>query len=52
LFCRIYWAGPSAGAVLASGLYKFLKVLDYERAHPGQDASGREGEDGRIRLLG
>lgn len=47
----IYWAGPAAGAVLAAGLYKFLKILDYERANPGQDASGRDGEDGRIRLL-
>ena len=41
----IYWAGPAAGAVLAAGLYRFLKILDYERANPGQDA-------GRIRLLG
>ncbi|KAK5173440.1 Aquaporin-1 [Saxophila tyrrhenica] len=48
----IYWAGPASGAVLAAGLYKFLKILDYERANPGQDASGRDGEDGRIRLLG
>ena len=40
----IYWAGPAAGAVLAAGLYKFLKILDYERANPDQDA-------GRIRLL-
>ena len=40
----IYWAGPSVGAILAAGLYKFLKILDYERANPGQDA-------GRIRLL-
>ena len=41
----IYWAGPAAGAVLAAGLYRFLKALDYERANPGQDA-------GRIQLLG
>lgn len=41
----IYWAGPAVGAVLAAGLYKFLKILDYERANPGQDA-------GAIRLMG
>lgn len=47
----IYWAGPAAGAVLAAGLYKFLKVLDYERANPGQDASAANaGNEGRIRL--
>lgn len=45
----IYWAGPAAGAVLAAGLYKFLKILDYERANPGQDASNT-GNEGRIRL--
>jgi aquaporin rerated protein, other eukaryote len=48
----IYWAGPAVGAVLAAGLYKFLKILDYERANPGQDAAGRDDGDGRIRLLG
>lgn len=47
----IYWAGPAAGSVLAAGLYKFLKILDYERANPGQDASGKTQDDeGRIRL--
>ncbi|KAK3669774.1 Aquaporin-1 [Recurvomyces mirabilis] len=46
----IYWAGPAAGAVLATGLYWFLKVLDYERANPGQDASGQGGREGQIRL--
>ena len=49
----IYWAAPAVGAVLAAGLYKFLKILDYERANPGQDASSKsQGQDeGRIRLL-
>ncbi|KAK3112106.1 Aquaporin-1 [Teratosphaeriaceae sp. CCFEE 6253] len=52
----VYWAGPAIGAVAAAGLYKFLKILDYERANPGQDAAkpglmpGEHG-DGRIRLL-
>ena len=35
----IYWAGPAAGSVLSAGLYQFLKILDYERANPGQVAS-------------
>ncbi|KAK5689781.1 Aquaporin-1 [Elasticomyces elasticus] len=51
----IYWAGPAVGAVLAAGLYKFLKILDYERANPGQDAAKpglMPGDgDGRIRLV-
>lgn len=50
----IYWAGPVAGTIGAAGLYKFLKVLEYERANPGQDGSGSEGGGGgggnRIRL--
>ena len=37
----IYWAGPAAGSVLAAGLYQFLKILDYEQANPGQDASAK-----------
>ena len=48
----IYWAGPAAGAVLAAGLYKFLKILDYERANPGQDSTGKpQDAEGQIRLL-
>ncbi|KAK0353714.1 Aquaporin-1 [Friedmanniomyces endolithicus] len=39
----VYWAGPAAGAVLAAGLYGGLKVLDYERANPGQDGAGGGG---------
>ena len=47
----IYWLGPAVGAVLAAGLYKFLKILDYERANPGQDASeSAQGSSGRIQL--
>ncbi|MCJ1452857.1 hypothetical protein MMC28_003202 [Mycoblastus sanguinarius] len=33
----IYWLGPVLGALLASGLYKFMKILEYETANPGQD---------------
>ncbi|THV50118.1 hypothetical protein BGAL_0164g00090 [Botrytis galanthina] len=39
----IYWIGPILGAILASGFYKFIKLLEYETANPGQDA-GRVGE--------
>ncbi|KAF7918465.1 uncharacterized protein EAE98_009708 [Botrytis deweyae] len=39
----IYWVGPILGAILASGFYKFIKMLEYETANPGQDA-GRVGE--------
>ncbi|KAK9324017.1 aquaporin-like protein [Lipomyces orientalis] len=36
----IYWLGPILGAVLAAGLYKLLKILQYETANPGQDDDG------------
>jgi aquaporin related protein len=34
----IYWAGPIAGALLAIAFYKFIKLMEYEMANPGQDA--------------
>lgn len=40
----IYWVGPILGALLASGFYKFIKILEYETANPNQDASVPEGE--------
>lgn len=40
----IYWVGPILGALLASGFYKFIKMLEYETANPGQDRSKSEGE--------
>ncbi|KAF2418946.1 aquaporin-like protein [Tothia fuscella] len=36
----IYWLGPCLGAVLASGFYKFIKVLEFETANPDQDSQG------------
>jgi len=33
----IYWVGPILGALVAAGFYKFIKVLEYETANPGQD---------------
>jgi len=41
----IYWVGPILGALLASGFYKFIKMLEYETANPGQDATKPQGED-------
>ncbi|KAF2103700.1 aquaporin-like protein, partial [Rhizodiscina lignyota] len=34
----IYWVGPIAGALIAVTFYKFIKLLEYEMANPGQDA--------------
>lgn len=33
----VYWLGPAIGAVIAVAFYKFIKVLEYEIANPGQD---------------
>ncbi|MCJ1239118.1 hypothetical protein MMC14_007111 [Varicellaria rhodocarpa] len=33
----IYWLGPAIGAVIAVAFYKFIKMLEYELANPGQD---------------
>ena len=40
----IYWVGPILGSLLASGFYKFIKVIEYETANPGQDLDDREAE--------
>jgi aquaporin related protein len=40
----IYWVGPILGSLLASGFYKFIKMLEYETANPNQDASKPEGD--------
>lgn len=34
----IYWVGPTLGALLAAGYYRFVKLFDYEEVNPGQDA--------------
>lgn len=34
----IYWVGPGIGALMAVLFYKFIKMLEYEVANPGQDA--------------
>lgn len=33
----IYWLGPFLGSLIAAGFYKFIKILEYETANPGQD---------------
>lgn len=35
----IYWIGPLLGALLSSGFFKFIKMLEYETANPDQDAA-------------
>ncbi|KAI9819115.1 MAG: hypothetical protein M1827_007271 [Pycnora praestabilis] len=40
----IYWLGPALGALIASGFYKFIKMLEYETANPGQDLDEKEAE--------
>ncbi|KAL8917367.1 MAG: hypothetical protein Q9208_007985 [Pyrenodesmia sp. 3 TL-2023] len=42
---QIYWIGPILGALLASGFYKFIKMLEYETANPGQDFDDKEQGD-------
>ena len=34
--------GPAIGAVLAVLFYKFIKMLEYEVANPGQDDDDKE----------
>ncbi|KAI1344049.1 aquaporin-like protein [Xylariaceae sp. FL0016] len=33
----IYWVGPLLGCLFALAFYKFIKILEYEMANPGQD---------------
>jgi len=40
----IYWLGPALGALLAVGFYRFVKMLEYETANPGQDFNEHEAE--------
>ncbi|KAF2228839.1 aquaporin-like protein, partial [Viridothelium virens] len=40
----IYWIGPLFGSLLAVAFYKFVKVLEYETANPGQDMNAAEAE--------
>ena len=38
----IYWLGPALGAILAVGLYRIVKLLEYETANPGADFNEKE----------
>ncbi|KXS95082.1 hypothetical protein AC578_9581 [Pseudocercospora eumusae] len=38
----LYWVGPALGALLAVGFYRFVKILEYETANPGQDFNEHE----------
>ncbi|KAF1354430.1 aquaporin-like protein [Lizonia empirigonia] len=40
----IYWVGPGIGAIIAVVFYKFIKMLEYEVANPGQDDDKYESE--------
>ncbi|KAK3062550.1 hypothetical protein LTS18_003836 [Coniosporium uncinatum] len=40
----IYWVGPGLGSLVAVVFYKFVKVLEYETANPGQDFNDKEAE--------
>lgn len=40
----IYWVGPCLGSLIAVGLYRFLKALEYETANPGQDFDDKEAQ--------
>ncbi|KAF7882343.1 uncharacterized protein EAF02_005706 [Botrytis sinoallii] len=37
----IYWVGPMVGTAIAVFFYKFIKMLEYEMANPGQDGDAK-----------
>jgi aquaporin related protein len=42
----IYWFGPLMGTLLAWGMYKVVKLVEYQTVNPGQDF-----DDHEVRLL-
>ncbi|KAK3700355.1 Aquaporin-1 [Vermiconidia calcicola] len=40
----IYWVGPCLGTLIAVGFYRFIKIIEYETANPGQDFNEKETE--------
>ncbi|OCK74463.1 aquaporin-like protein [Lepidopterella palustris CBS 459.81] len=40
----IYWFGPFMGALLAFGMYKIVKSVEYQTVNPGQDFDDHEAE--------
>ncbi|KAI5244063.1 aquaporin [Aureobasidium subglaciale] len=47
----IYWVGPVLGSIVAAGFYKFIKILEYETANPGQDMDHAAKVEKRKNLL-
>lgn len=41
----IYWLGPALGTLIAVVFYRFVKVLEYETANPGQDFNEKEADN-------
>jgi aquaporin rerated protein, other eukaryote len=39
-YAWIYWLGPALGAILASALYKLLRLFEYHLVLPSQDSDG------------
>jgi aquaporin related protein len=40
----IYWVGPLGGALVATGFYWLLKILEYETANPMRDVTDHDPE--------
>jgi len=38
----IYWLGPLMGTLLAFGMYKIVKSVEYQTVNPGQDFDDHE----------
>jgi aquaporin related protein len=38
----IYWCGPLMGTLLAFGMYKTIKLMEYQTVNPGQDFDDHE----------
>ncbi|KAH7084741.1 aquaporin-like protein [Paraphoma chrysanthemicola] len=38
----IYWFGPLMGTLLAFGMYKIVKIVEYQTVNPGQDFDDHE----------
>ncbi|KAI9642729.1 hypothetical protein NHQ30_008460 [Ciborinia camelliae] len=51
----IYWIGPLIGTFIAVFFYKFIKMLEYEMANPGQDGDEQndptQNEAKRVQIL-
>ncbi|XPS79707.1 hypothetical protein M3J09_011681 [Ascochyta lentis] len=45
----IYWVGPGLGAIIAVVFYKFIKMLEYEVANPGQDDDDKDEHHKEVR---